>query len=193
MSLHCETSGDGPDLVLVHGWGVNSAVWQSVLPLLIRRYRVTCVDLPGHGASHDTSMSAPLTAVAQQVLAVVPQSAIWLGWSLGGLIALQVALQAPAQVRGLILSNTTPRFITAADWPHAMPSAQLDEFAAELTQDFAGTVRRFLALQVLGDERARDTLRALRDSVLARGVPDAASLAAGLGILRDTDFRSELH
>lgn len=193
MNLHCETRGGGPDLVLMHGWGVNSGVWQSVLPSLTRRYRVTCVDLPGHGASRDTVMSASLTAVAQQILALAPRSAIWLGWSLGGLIALQAALHAPARVRGLILSNTTPRFITGADWPHAMPPAQLDTFAVELREDFADAVRRFLALQVLGEARARETLRALRDSVLARGVPDSASLAAGLEILRDTDIRSELH
>jgi pimeloyl-[acyl-carrier protein] methyl ester esterase len=193
MKLHVETHGSGLDLVLVHGWGVNSGVWQQVLPLLKLRYRITCVDLPGHGASRELRMSSSLAAVATQVLEVAPTSALWLGWSLGGLICLQIAMHAPQRVRALMLSNTTPRFITAADWPHAMPLAQLDAFAMELNEDFAETVRRFLALQVLGDERARDTLRALRDSVLARGEPDQDSLAAGLEILRDSDVRSRLH
>ncbi|MGH8371823.1 MAG: pimeloyl-ACP methyl ester esterase BioH [Gammaproteobacteria bacterium] len=193
MKLHVETHGSGPDMVLVHGWGVNSGVWQRLLPVLKQRYRITCVDLPGHGASREVRMSSSLAAVATQVLEVAPPSALWLGWSLGGLICLQIAMHAPLRVRALMLSNTTPRFITAADWPHAMPPAQLDAFAMELNEDFAETVRRFLALQVLGDERARDTLRALRDSVLARGEPDQDSLVAGLGILRDSDVRSGLH
>ncbi|HET7395060.1 MAG TPA: pimeloyl-ACP methyl ester esterase BioH [Gammaproteobacteria bacterium] len=192
MKLHTEVRGSGPELVLVHGWGVNSGVWQPIVPLLAKHYRVTSVDLPGHGASSKVSMPVSLAAVTQQVLEVAPSFAIWLGWSLGGLVCLQIAAHFSVRVRGLILSNTTPRFITAADWPHAMPPAQLDVFATELTLDFADTVRRFLALQVMGDQHARATLRALRDSVLSRGDPDAGSLAAGLSILRDSDLRDDL-
>ncbi|HET7650746.1 MAG TPA: pimeloyl-ACP methyl ester esterase BioH [Gammaproteobacteria bacterium] len=193
MTLWAETNGSGPDLVLVHGWGVNSGVWDSVLPLLTRRYRVTCVDLPGHGGSAATAMPASLDALAGQVAEIVPRSALWLGWSLGGLVCLRIATLVPERVVALMLSNTTPKFTRAADWPHAMPVTQLDAFATELAQDFAGTVKRFLSLQVLGDERARETLRALRDSVLSRGQPDVASLATGLGILRDSDLREQLH
>ncbi|HEX6549571.1 MAG TPA: pimeloyl-ACP methyl ester esterase BioH [Gammaproteobacteria bacterium] len=193
MSLQIETQGNGPDLVLVHGWGVNSGVWQPVLPLLRQHYRVSCVDLPGHGASRDVPMPSTLEAVAQQVLQVTPMSAVWLGWSLGGLICMQIAIQAAARVRALVLSNVTPRFVMAPDWPHAMPPHQLEAFAAELAGDFAGTVRRFLGLQVLGDERARDTLPVLRDSVRARGAPDTVSLSVALDILRDSDLRGELH
>lgn len=193
MTLRVETKGNGPDLMLVHGWGVNSGVWDSVLPLLTRRYRVTCVDLPGHGGSAATPMPASHDVLARQIVQIAPPSALWLGWSLGGLICLRIATLMPARVSALLLSNTTPKFTRAADWPHAMPAAQLDAFATELAQDFAGTVKRFLSLQVLGDERARETLRALRDSVLSRGQPDVTSLATGLGILRDSDLRATLH
>lgn len=192
MSLHVETQGNGPDLVLVHGWGVNSGVWQAVLPALAQQYRVSCVDLPGHGASRAIPMSASLAAVAAQVLAAVPMPAIWLGWSLGGLICLQLALQAPAQVRRLLLSNTTPKFVSGPDWAQAMPPDQLQAFAAELAEDFTETVRRFLAVQVLGDESARATLQTLRATLRARGEADTDSLAAGLVILRDSDLRQEL-
>jgi pimeloyl-[acyl-carrier protein] methyl ester esterase len=193
MTLWSETKGNGPDLMLVHGWGVNSGVWESVLPVLARRYRVTCVDLPGHGGSAAVTMPASLDVLAAQIVQIAPPSAVWLGWSLGGLICLRVATLMPARVSALLLSNTTPKFTRAADWPHAMPAAQLDAFATELAQDFAGTVKRFLSLQVLGDERARETLRALRDNVLSRGQPDVASLAAGLGILRGSDLRGTLN
>lgn len=192
MKLHVETHGHGPDLVLLHGWGMNSGVWHSVLPVLARDFRVSCVDLAGHGASSALPMPATLAAVADQVLAVTPASAAWLGWSLGGLVAMQIALQAPQRVRSLVLSNTTPRFITAPDWPDAMKPATLDAFALELTHDFVHTVHEFLALQVLGDEHARAALRILRDSVLVRGQPDRDSLATGLGILRDSDLREQL-
>lgn len=192
MTLSVTVQGNGPQLVLVHGWGVNSGVWQSVLPALSQRFRVTCVDLPGHGENSDTQMQPDIERVSEQLCEIAPPSAIWLGWSLGGLICLQTALRVPQRVRALILSNTTPRFTAAPDWSCAMAPQQLAAFAAELAEDFSGTVQRFLALQVMGDEHARDTLRELRASVLSRGEPDRNSLATGLGILRDSDLRDRL-
>src|SRR5690606_40237197 len=60
--------------------------------------------------------------------------AIWLGWSLGGLVALHAALDRPAQVRGLAMLCATPRFVAAPDWPHAMPAETLrsEEHTSEL-------------------------------------------------------------
>ena len=51
MTLHVEVSGSGPDLVLLHGWGMNAAVWGEVATALAQHFRLHCVDLPGHGAS----------------------------------------------------------------------------------------------------------------------------------------------
>jgi pimeloyl-[acyl-carrier protein] methyl ester esterase len=54
-ALHWQTEGQGSDLVLIHGWGMNGAVWQQLLPLLTPFYRVHWVDMPGYGHSHDIS------------------------------------------------------------------------------------------------------------------------------------------
>lgn len=191
-SLHIVMAGEGPDLVLLHGWGLHGGVWESVLPRLAAGCRVIRVDLPGHGLSHATPMPSTLSEVARKVLASVPEGAVWLGWSLGGLIAQRAALDAPRSLRGLILANTTPRFVTAPDWPDAMPPGQLQDFASGLGQDYKETLQRFLSLQVRGDSAARAALRQLRDALFARGEPDGASLATGLELLRASDLRSEL-
>lgn len=190
--LHIEMQGQGPDLVLLHGWGLHGGVWESLLPRFAAHFRVTRVDLPGHGLSRAMPMSSVLSEVAGEVLASVPEHAVWLGWSLGGLIAQRAALDAPRRLRGLILANTTPRFVTAPDWPEAMPPEQLQEFAAGLGQDYKETLQRFLSLQVRGAEAARAALRQLRDALFVRGEPDGASLAIGLELLRTSDLRAEL-
>lgn len=190
--LYIETQGTGPDLVLLHGWGLHGGVWDTLLPRLTQHFRVTRVDLPGHGRSHGTPMSARLSEVAQLTLASVPANATWLGWSLGGLIALRAALDAPEKVRALILANTTPRFVSGPDWPKAMPPELLQEFAVGLAEDHRETLLRFLSLQVQGDAAARASLRQLRDALFVHGEPDAASLAAGLELLRLSDLRDEL-
>jgi pimeloyl-[acyl-carrier protein] methyl ester esterase len=191
-NLYTETTGRGRDLLLIHGWGLHGGAWDSLVPELAREWRVTRVDLPGHGQSRAQPLPAALTELAALVTQSAPGNAVWLGWSLGGLVALQAALDFPEAVQGLILVSTTPRFTTADDWSCAMPPSLLQEFMAELQCDYRSCVQRFLALQVRSGARARETLRQLRAALAARGYPDAGSLAAGLEILHNCDLRDAI-
>jgi pimeloyl-[acyl-carrier protein] methyl ester esterase len=51
MSLHIESEGAGPDLVLLHGWAMHGGIWRDVREQLARHFRLHLVDLPGHGFS----------------------------------------------------------------------------------------------------------------------------------------------
>lgn len=192
MPLWSETSGSGPDLVLVHGWGLHSDVWAPILPALEERCRVTRVDLPGHGHSREVPVGDSLADWAGAVRAVAPARAAWLGWSLGGMVAMRAALDAPAQVSRLLAVATTPRFTSDDDWPHGMAPATLQGFAAELHRDFRATVQQFLALQVQGDPHARSLLRTLRAAVFRHGEPHHEVLEKGLAVLGNADLREEL-
>jgi pimeloyl-[acyl-carrier protein] methyl ester esterase len=192
MKLWSETNGTGPDLVLVHGWGLHSDVWAPILPALTERYRVTCIDLPGHGHSQEVPAGRELAEWAKQVLAVAPGQATWLGWSLGGMIAMRAALDAPARLPRLLAVATTPRFVTDTNWPHAMDADTLHRFASELDADFRATVQQFLALQVQGDPNARRLLRDLRAAVFRHGEPHHSVLEHGLEVLGNVDLRDEL-
>lgn len=190
--LYMESNGRGPELLLLHGWGLHGGVWDTLVPRLTPKFRVTRIDLPGHGRSRDVPMPPSLTELTLQTMAAVPPGAVVLGWSLGGLVALEAALRMPQRLRGLILANSTPRFITAEDWSCAMPLEQLGQFAQDLAEDYHATLQNFLSLQVRGDESARACLRQLRDSLFVHGEADTASLATGLEILKDSDLRPAL-
>ena len=191
MSLFHLRQGYGPDLVLLHGWGMNAAVWQPIIPGLAERFRVTVIELPGHGASAP-ARAADLADWAARCLAVAPDNAHWLGWSLGGQVALRAALSAPMRVNGLSLVATTPRFVQDGDWPCAMPVETFEQFAATLHGDPAATLSRFLSLQVRGAEHGRETLRQLRTELAQRPSPSEAGLAQGLDLLLANDLRAEL-
>ncbi len=191
MSLFHRRLGYGPDLVLLHGWGMNSAVWQPIVPGLAERFRLTVIELPGHGASAP-ARAADLAEWAAMCLAVAPDSAHWLGWSLGGQVALRAALSAPMRVNGLSLVATTPRFVQGHDWPCAMAVETFEQFAAGLHRDPAATLSRFLGLQVKGAEHGRETLRLLRAELAQRPRPSEAGLAQGLDLLLTNDLRAEL-
>lgn len=191
MSLYTEQHGSGPELVLVHGWGLHAGVWSTVVDDLAKQYALTLVDLPGHGRSHESVMSdAPL--VVQQLLEVAPANAVWAGWSLGGMLALQLAATAPERVRGLIMIAALPAFVEREDWPFGMPRNIFEGFASDLETDFDATLLRFLSLQMRGVPDARDLIRRLREELGRHGAPDASALRAGLAILADSDLRAAL-
>lgn len=189
MKLSIERYGAGAPLVLLHGWGLHSAIWSPLIPALARRFEIFAVDLPGHGHSA-LDGAFTLERVSETIAHALPAPAHWLGWSLGGSIALAVAHRYPANVDRLILVATTPRFVRGGDWPHGLDEAILQQFAASLVTDYRGTLQRFLSLQMGAHER--DALRALRLQLFARGTPDARALAGGLAILRDADLRATL-
>ena len=194
MKLHARTRGSGPALVLLHGWGLHSGIWATLAPELARNFSVTCVDLPGHGRSPPlpaTPASDGLDAWAEAVAAAVPPGAAWLGWSLGGQVALTAAL-AGHDVRQLVLVATTPRFLASPGWPCGMDPAVLAGFANGLAGDQRRTLRKFLALQLRGDRRAASLLQTLSAVLEAGGEADTATLETGLAILAGTDLRERL-
>jgi pimeloyl-[acyl-carrier protein] methyl ester esterase len=193
MSLHVETIGAGADLVLLHGWGLHGGMWGPWIEELAGCARLHLVDLPGHGRSA-WSLAGPggLAGLAQAVLARVPQGAALLGWSLGGMVALEIARRHAHRLRALLLVAATPKFVAGPDWEHGMPVPVLEAFSRDLAGDYRGTVQNFLALQARGDEHARATLRLLRARLGAHGEPDPRALAAGLEVLRSTDLRDAL-
>ena len=191
MTLQIEVSGSGPDLVLLHGWGMNAAVWREAATGLVQLFRLHCVDLPGHGAS-PACMPCTLDALADLLAAALPQRVAVCGWSFGGQVALNWALRKPDQVERMVLLATTPRFVRGADWDCGIDAAVLDDFARSLAHDYRATLQRFLALQAQGGADARVVLRRLREHILARGEPDVAALGAGLRLLKETDLRDRL-
>jgi pimeloyl-[acyl-carrier protein] methyl ester esterase len=188
MTLYTQTSGEGPDLVLVHGWGLNGGIWDTLAPLLEPGFRVTRVDLPGHGRSAWQGDEG-LDGLARAVLEQVPERAAWLGWSLGGLVAAGAALASPERIERLVLVAATPSFVSRPGWTAAMDPALLGSFAGDLQRDYRRTLQRFLALQVRGSEAAETVLRELRARLLQHGQPAPQALMAGLEILRTTDLR----
>jgi len=192
VTPHVEIRGCGPDLVLLHGWALHGGMWGPWLDDLAKQARLHVLDLPGHGRSGWPAGVRDLAGLARAVFPAVPRGAAVLGWSLGGMVALELARQHPRHLRALVLVATTPKFLAGPDWEHGLPPAVLDEFSQGLTGDYRRTVQNFLALQTRGDERALETLRALRGRLAAHGEPDREALAAGLRILREADLRDAL-
>ncbi|MGK3224895.1 pimeloyl-ACP methyl ester esterase BioH [Enterobacter soli] len=190
-TLWWQTVGTGNcHLVLLHGWGLNAEVWHCVSEELASHFTLHLVDLPGFGRSHGYQAMS-LDEMAQHVLDAAPQNAIWLGWSLGGLVASQIALTRPERVQALVTVASSPCFSARDAWPGIKPDV-LAGFQQQLSEDFQRTVERFLALQTMGTETARQDARTLKNTVLSLPMPDVEVLNGGLEILKTVDLREPL-
>jgi pimeloyl-[acyl-carrier protein] methyl ester esterase len=194
MSLHVESTGSGPPLVVLHGWAMHSGLWMPALPKLASRFRVHLVDLPGHGHSPPiapTTLAGIAAAIAAH-FASLPEPPTVLGWSLGGAVALQWALDQPDAVAKLVLVATTPCFVARDDWPHAISGETLRRFGDELAASYRSTLQRFVTLQLQGSERARELLGEMRTQLFARGAPSRQSLEDALDALAAIDLRARV-
>lgn len=192
--MHCEIYGADktPELILLHGWGLHGGVWQDLIPAFASRFRVLVPDLPGYGRSRTLPPAYTLEHLAAELASKLEGPAVWIGWSLGALLALTAALTRPASVKKLVLVAATPRFVQDADWPCATSIELLEGFAQAFAADYEGTLQRFISLQLGVGTRGQALLRRLRPLLFAYGPPQPQALQAGLALLRDTDVRPRL-
>lgn len=199
IPIYIESSGKSgpgcPDLVLIHGWGLHGSVWHDVVSELGKDFTVHCVDLPGHGNSplleEQYDLENIATAVASALSLITMNNIHLLGWSFGGMVATQMALNSPHWIDKLILVATNLRFTRDDDWLTAMDPDVLDSFADMLEHDYEKTLERFFALQLLGLPDQKTILKNLRQRLIYKREPDIRALRGGLAILREADLRED--
>lgn len=170
--------------VYLHGWGLHGGIWCEVQAELPGQ----APDLPGYGSEPSLShYSARSLADALAQSLSTPVNLV--GWSMGGMVALALAVRHPDKVASLVLVGASPAFVNRPGWTMGLESEVLAGFAADLSRDYRATLLRFLALQARGGDAARAVVGRLREQVFARGEPSPGVLAAGLELLRDVDLR----
>lgn len=179
------------ELVLLHGWGMNQGVWQVILPELefIHADTVRSLDLPGYGNSEIWPKPYSLHAAALQLSEQLQPNSTLMGWSLGGLFAVYIAKHWPEKVAKVILVAATPLFAESDDWP-GIKANVLAAFKEQLVTHREKTIDRFLAIQAMGSENARDDIKQLKQLLNEFPAPQECALTAGLDILQHDDLRN---
>jgi len=200
-NIHVETIGTGPNLVLIHGWGMSGAVWQPLVKKLSKSFTLHMVDLPGMGLSRPIE-PFHLHAAADKVAEILPANADIVGWSLGAQVAMRIALDYPDMVRRLVLVGATPCFVNKSfnqnsteyknTWDAGIDPEIFSNFADDVNENYHKTMAQFLTLQCMGADDARSTVRLLRNKFAERPTPTSQTLYRALSILLDTDLRAEI-
>lgn len=117
MNVNIRSYGEGLPLVFFHGWGFDSRIWLPLVPQLSRDYQIILIDLPGFG--HTPIMEWEL--FKKFLLEQLPKHFALIGWSMGGLYAIRLAVEEPDRVYKLINIASSPRFLYTDLWPGVSP------------------------------------------------------------------------
>jgi len=191
-TLHVDRRNQGASalpLVLLHGWGMNLAVFDALRDALPQA-ESHAIDLPGHGRSAWNPARADFESQLDDVRAALPGRCVLLGWSLGGKLAMEIARRDPQRVAALVLVSSTPRFAQSGDWAHGMNSGELEAFASLVEQDWRQTLSDFVWLQLRGSRNATATQQRVEAALASHGAPHPDALRAGLDLLGAVDLRA---
>src|SRR5258708_27585762 len=138
INLYFETHGAGRPLILLHGGLGSGEMFGPILPQLAERHQVVTVDLQGHGRTADIDRPIDVRLIAGDIAALIEHLALAspdvVGYSLGGGVALQTAVQYPAKVRRLVVVSANIR--PDAIYPEMRAQqGQVNAAAAEFMKD----------------------------------------------------------
>lgn len=121
IQYNYSTYGEGFPIILLHGFTGDSTTWKDLIPFLSNRFQVVSIDIIGHGETvspkdiHHYHMENVVHHIAKIMQQNNIDQAHFLGYSMGGRLALSFAMEYPAKVKSLILESASPGLKTAAE------------------------------------------------------------------------------
>jgi pimeloyl-ACP methyl ester carboxylesterase len=140
--LYSQRQGNGPEVVLVHGFLGSGKIFDPLTDYLAHHFSVTTIDLPGSAGSYDVAVPSTVEELSLMVADTIQSSGLdgcsILGHSLGAMIALEISLQRPALLEKMVLYGGCPdgylpgRFETTEDSIEKIRSEGIESVAAQI-------------------------------------------------------------
>lgn len=171
---------NNPVLLMIHGWGFGPEVWRPLADKVKDKVRLLIPPLPGY---NNTATADPVRMLADQLAGHGP--CFVLGWSLGGLLAIELAVRFPERIQALGLIAALPCFSRSPDWPAGWQPAALTAVREKLEHDATAARHYVAALSARGDNDQRRLRRVLRQG----STVSSTALTSGLDHLAGADLR----
>ena len=182
-------------VVLLPGWGFDGKVFTDLASVLAEQYhrQVKILDLPGYGDRKNINTDAGLDAIIEPLMPLMTTNTTLIGWSMGGMAAIRMAVKLMNRVASIILLASTPCFVKKTDWPHGVDKWQINRMSRQL-RSVTGTqkvLRDFSKIIAMGDCTPGITAARLH-TLLSTNNVDVRSLQQGLEVLGESDLREDI-
>lgn len=145
--------------VLLQGWAMSVNSWQPFIDAVPSTVKVSVVDTSSIVRSVIETGLSQHSRVLDQLAILIPPDAVLIGWSLGGMIACQLADRC--KLKGLVTLASNACFVQQQDWPWAMPPAHFNDFYQQAKDNSTLALKRFSRLQCQGDHHVETVNRYL--------------------------------
>jgi 3-oxoadipate enol-lactonase len=189
VRLHYELSGPptAPALILSNSLGTNFSMWDAQAPVFEKQFRLLRYDMRGHGQSSAPPPPYSVTDLERDILSLADSLSIprfhFCGLSIGGMIGMSLALEAPQRLNKLVLCSTAAKIGTLEFW-----NARIQTVQSKGMKEVAGavTARWFTpGFQQSSPEKVASAIRVLESL-------DAQGYVGGCTAVRDFDFRENV-
>jgi non-heme chloroperoxidase len=194
VAIHYESHGEGPPLVLVHGWSMSGRVWKYQAEALSSSCRVVVIDLRGHGESSAGGDSYTFADFALDIAALFEmldlRNAVLAGWSMGAQVALKSFSRVKERLAALVLVGGTPRFTAIEDYSYGLPPVEARGMAIRLKRNYTKTMGEFFrGMFAEGEVSGESYQRIARDIVTGGRLPEPGTALGTLDMLVNSDLR----
>lgn len=194
VDWHYEVCGDGPALLLIHGFGGSSAWWFGQVDFLKTDFRLLLVDLPGHGGSSFKPLSpSEIAQELRQLTQMVLGTELGIiACSMGGIFALELQRQIPDLVMRVSFVGSMPKFARSAQYPAGLDIEKIKGLSAQFAGDNRAILDMFFRSLFTYSERDSEAFQAVKAMRDKEAAPSAEALRHYLYLLETYDGRDRL-
>ena len=175
-------------VVLLHGFGTNHQVFADFVPLL-SPYQALALDLMGY----DGESSEFILSQAVDILSKKMDNAVHLlGWSLGGVVALEIAARKPEKVKTLTLISSFAKYAKTDDYAAGVYISGFQKYAQNFADDFSGSLNNFFRLNAMANPNKIPQFERLAEKIIAFRTPEKSVLLSSHKAVMESDLREKL-
>ena len=171
-----------PTLLFIPGWGINKSIWKHQIEYFNQNYRVTTISLEG----------SCMRAHTEHLLGIIKKlkNINLVGWSMGGMIAINFAFQYPEYVKKLVLVSTPAKFVASEDYDEGISHIVMQSFINKFRKSPVRMLSNFASLILKNADFKKEDLNLIKQS---SNISNKDKTLQNLLLLRDCDLRDKLH
>jgi len=194
LNWYYEVSGSGEPMLMIHGMGGFSGIWQDQKEFLHTDFQVVTLDLPGHGQS--SWMQLSLIEMAQDIRQILAHVGIAqfsiLASSMGGLIALELYRMIPQEVMRICFVGSIPKFAKGPSYPAGLDISKIHVLSQQFDGDYGLILDIFFRSLFTMKERHDERFKWVKELRVQVPLPQREALKHCLDLLEKTDLRDRI-
>ncbi|VFP77934.1 alpha/beta fold hydrolase [Buchnera aphidicola] len=190
--VHFSVFGTGKiHLILLHGWGLHSIVWNKIIPILKPHFTLHTFDLPGFGKNINSPIMT-FKQISNYLLKKKKRKVIWIGWSMGGLLAHYLSLQYPHNTLATIYVASSPYFIQEKKWP-GVPISTLYSIKKSILSCYNNFLKNFILIHVINTHQYKISKLIIKEKFSKKYPnPKKKAIEIGYNWLTKIDYRKKI-